>query len=133
VILLDTHALVWWVSDPARIPAPTRRRLDQTVAGGDAVLVSAISAWEVAMLVACGRLELTMPPEAWIANVEALPLVRFVPVDPRIAVASVRLEGFPHRDPVDRVIVATAIGLGATLVSADQRLRQYQPVTSIWD
>jgi PIN domain nuclease of toxin-antitoxin system len=132
VIVLDTHALVWWVAEPGRIPARARRLLDAVVAGGDAVLASAISAWEVAMLVARGRLALTMGADAWIAHVEALPFLRFVPVDPRIAVASVQLEGFPHRDPADRIIVATALGLGATLVTGDRRLRAYRGVKTVW-
>jgi PIN domain nuclease of toxin-antitoxin system len=73
-----------------------------------------------------------MGADAWIAHVEALPFLRFVPVDPRIAVASVQLEGFPHRDPADRIIVATALGLGATLVTGDRRLRAYRGVKTVW-
>jgi len=132
VIVLDTHALVWWVSDPSRIPAKARRAIGSAVAAGDPVYASSISVWEVAMLVAQGRLELTLDVEAWIAHVEALPLVQFVPVDNRVAVRAVRLEGFRHRDPADRMIVATALGLGATLVTADQRLQAYRPVNTLW-
>ena len=133
MIVLDTHALVWWVSDPAQLPAKARRVIDDVVAsGGDAVRVSAITAWEVAMLVTRGRLRLTLDVEAWIAHVEALPFVEFIPVDNRVALRAVRLEGFPHRDPADRMIVATALGLGATLVTADERILAYRPVRSVW-
>jgi PIN domain nuclease of toxin-antitoxin system len=130
--MLDTHALVWWVSDPERVPLKARRLIDAAVKAGDACAVSSISAWEVAMLVTLGRLRLTVELETWIANVEALPFVRFVPVDNRLAIGAVRLEDFPHRDPADRIIVATALALGATLVTADRRLHRYRRVKTAW-
>lgn len=132
MILLDTHALVWWASDPERIPQKARRAIEGAVRGGESLAVSSITVWEVAMLVARGRLELTLEVEAWITHVEALPFVQFVPVDHRIAIRAVRLEGFRHRDPADRMILATALGLGATLVTADQRLQAYRFVNTLW-
>jgi PIN domain nuclease of toxin-antitoxin system len=132
VIVLDTHALIWWVSTPARIPAKARRLIDGVVDSGDSLAVSSISIWELAMLAARGRLELTVPVDAWISSVEALPFVRFVPVDNRIAARAVALENFPHRDPADRMILSTALGLGAALVTADARLRAYRAVKSVW-
>ena len=80
-----------------------------------------------------GRLVFTIDPETWIASVEALPFLPFIPVDNRIAVRAVRLEDFSHRDTADRMIVATGLGLGATLVTADARLRAYKPITTVWD
>lgn len=132
MIVLDTHALVWWVSAPGRIPAKARRLIDGAVDSGDSVAVSSISIWELAMLAARGRLELTVPVDAWISSVEALPFVRFVPVDNRIAARAVALENFPHRDPADRMILSTALGLGAALVTADPRLRAYRAVKTVW-
>ncbi len=132
MIVLDTHALVWWVSAPARIPAKARRLIDGAVDSGDSVAVSSISIWELAMLAARGRLELTVPVDAWISSVEALPFVRFVPVDNRVAARAVALENFPHRDPADRMILSTALGLGAALVTADARLRAYRAVKTVW-
>ena len=131
MIVLDTHALVWWVSAPGRIPAKARRLIDAADAGEPAA-VSSISVWEVVLLVARGRLELTVPVESWIESVEALPFLRIVPVDNRIAARAVSLPDFPHRDPADRMIVSTALGLGATLVTADARLRGYHPVKTVW-
>jgi PIN domain nuclease of toxin-antitoxin system len=133
VILLDTHALVWWVSDPSRLPAKARRAVDAAVANKDAIAVSSISIWEVAMLVAAKRLEFSIDAATWISNVEALPFLQFIPVDNRIAADAVGLTDFPHKDPADRMIVATALSLNATLVTADKRLRAYDPVTSVWD
>jgi PIN domain nuclease of toxin-antitoxin system len=133
VIVLDTHALVWWVAEPKRLPAKARRLVDGYVDAGKPVSVSSISVWEIAMLVSRGRLAFTMEPSAWIARVEALPFLTFIPVDYRIAVRAVELEGFAHRDPADRIIVATAIAAGATLVTSDARIRGYSGVKTTWD
>jgi len=133
VIVLDTHALVWWMSSPDRIPAKARRVLDASVAEGKPVAVSSISVWEIAMLVERGRLELTLPSGVWLAHLEQLSWLSFVPVDNRIAVRAVHLEEYPHRDPADRIIVATALGLNATLVTADRRLHDYRPLRTVWD
>ena len=133
MIALDTHALLWWVSTPSRIPAKSRRILDAAVQDKSPVAVSSISLWEIAMLVERKRLELTIPVQMWIAHVEDLPWLTFVAVDNRIAVRSVHLDAFPHRDPADRIIVATALGLSATLVTADNRLRAYKPLRTLWD
>lgn len=133
MILLDTHALVWWIAEPKRIPVKARRALDAAVKADEAIAVSSISAWEIAMLVARDRLRFTIDADTWLNRVEALPFLAFVPVDNRIAARSVHLEGFPHRDPADRLIVATALGLGATVVTADRRLRGYRPLVTLWD
>ena len=133
MIALDTHALLWWVSSPERIPAKARRLLESSVAEKRPVAVSSITLWEIAMLVDRSRLELTVPVDVWIARVEDLPWLSFVPVDNRIAVRAVNLEAFPHRDPADRMIVATALGLNATLVTADTRLRRYRALRTVWD
>ena len=133
VILLDTHAWVWWAADPDRLPRPARTRLSQAVGRGEPLHVSAISVWEVAMLVERGRLELTIPVEAWIARAEAAPEISFVPVEHRTALRSVLLQDFPHRDPADRIIAATALDLGAALLTGDRRLREYAPLETVWD
>lgn len=133
MILLDTHALVWWVAEPKRIPAKARRAIDAAVKANEAIAVSSISVWEIAMLVARKRLASTIDADVWMDSVEALPFLTFLPVDNRVAVRSVQLEGFPHCDPADRLIVATALGVGATVVTADSRLRSYKPITTLWD
>lgn len=131
-MVLDTHAWVWWVAKPERIPLKTRRLLDKRVASGDPLFISSISAWEVAMLVAHGRLELSMDAPTWIRKSEELPFLTFVPVDNAIALRAVGLDGFLHRDPADRIIVATTLGLGARLVTGDKRLHSYRAVRTLW-
>lgn len=132
MIVLDTHAFVWWVASPDRLPRKARARLDRTVGEGDALRVSSISAWEVAMLAARDRLALTMDVSAWLAAAEALPLVEFVPVDNAVALRAAALPDTLPRDPADRIIAATALGLGATLVTGDERLRRYRSLPTLW-
>ena len=133
VILLETHAWVWWVADPAHLPDAARHAIQESLDEGEPVRVSAISTWEVAMLVSRGRLELTTDVADWIAHNEAAPEITFVPVDNRIALRSVQLVDFDHRDPADRLIAATALGLNAVLLTADARLRAYAPLVTVWD
>lgn len=84
------------------------------------------------MLSERGRLTLTIGVDDWVAHCEALPFLSFVPVSNRIALESVRLAGSPPPDPVDRIIIATALSLGAVLVTADRHIRAYGPVRAIW-
>jgi PIN domain nuclease of toxin-antitoxin system len=74
----------------------------------------------------------SMPLDEWIGHSEALPYLHFVAVDSPIALRSNALPGRWHEDPADRIIVATALQLGAALVSKDGRLRRQQTVQTIW-
>lgn len=123
-VVLDTHVLVWLMAGDMRLPRDVRQRIDNASYGGG-VNVSAISLWEVAMLVAKGRLRLKRDVGEWVELVAANPGLTVVPLAPEIAVASTRLPGELHRDPADRMIVATARMLGATLVTADRALLDY--------
>lgn len=130
MILLDTHVWLWWLSDPSKLSSSAAALIDQAVAE-DAVAISAISAWEVAVLVDRGRLDLDRSVDAFVRQTEALPFVHLVDVDARIAVASVRLD-LPHRDPADRLIVATARLLDATLITKDAVLRDDPQCRVAW-
>lgn len=131
MILLDTHTWIWWVASPDEISQAAREEIDRAMERKE-ILISSISCWELTLLVRKGRLELTMPVEEWIARSEALPFVRFVPLDNRIALRSNRLPGEIHEDPADRIIIATALTLGAALVSKDTRIRDYPHLETIW-
>ena len=130
-IVLDTHAWIWWVSDPELLSAEVRRLIEQAMET-ESIHISCISAWEVAMLVDRGRLELTMTVEDWVAKSESLPFFSFVPVSNAIALKSVVLPAPLHQDPADRIIVATAMALGATLVTRDEKLLAYPHVKTVW-
>ena len=124
--------LVWWVTgQTAALSRKARTAIDKEAARGE-ILVSSISAWEIAMLVERGRLHLTMDVEKWLDIVTEIEAVRFVPVSNRIAVKSVALPGEFHKDPADRLIVATARDAAAPLVTADENIRHYTHVATIW-
>lgn len=131
MILLDTHAWIWWASGDRALSARARSAVERE-SGEGGIRVSSISVWEAAMLVLRGRLELTIPVEDWILRCEAIPSLEFVPVDNRIALESTRLPGRIHADPADRLIVATAMLLRIPLVTMDRRLRRYRHVRTIW-
>jgi PIN domain nuclease of toxin-antitoxin system len=132
VILLDTHAWVWYLADPGRLSAKALKAIEERTSRPAEVQVSSISAWELALLVERGRVRLSVDPDAWMAHAEALPFLRYVPVDNRIAVAAVRLPPAVPSDPADRIIVATALLAGIPLVTADKRLRRCRVVRTIW-
>ncbi|MFY3457768.1 twitching motility protein PilT [Achromobacter xylosoxidans] len=131
MIVLDTHALVWWAAGDSQLSRAAREAIEAEAQDGE-ILVSAISAWEVAMLAKAGRLALTMDAAAWLDTVAEVPAIRFVPVDVRISVQSVDLPGEFHKDPADRIIVATARHHSVPLVSADLKIRDYPHVQTIW-
>jgi len=128
VIVLDTAAWIWCASDPARLSPGARRALDES----ETALVSAISVWEVAMLVAKRRIQLDRPVEQWIDIALSLPQIQLAALEPGIAIRSTRLPGPLHPDPADRIILATALEYSAPIVTPDQRIREYPHVHSLW-
>jgi PIN domain nuclease of toxin-antitoxin system len=131
MIVLDTHAWVWYASGSAELSERSRKAIESAAVAG-LLYLSSVSALEVAMLGKRGRLQLTIDVRDWIARAEMLPGLRIVPVDNHIAVKSVFLPPPLHSDPADRIIVATALTLGATLITRDERLRQYHFVKTHW-
>lgn len=129
MIVLDTHAWVWWVSEPDRLSARARAAIDYARTIG----VSPVSAWEIATKAARGRLRLDRDVRVWVAQALARPRVELAALTAEIAVAAGRLgdDGF-HGDPADRMIAATAIALGAELVTRDERIREHPGVRTLW-
>ncbi len=131
MIVLDTHVWVWWVTGARQLSSTAADVIDES-AGLEAIYLSSISVWEVALLVERGRLELSMQLDDWIAQSESLPFLHFVPLNNRIALRSITLPGLIHRDPADRIILATTLSLGAKLVTKDDKLRSYSQIETIW-
>jgi PIN domain nuclease of toxin-antitoxin system len=107
LILLDTHAWLWWLSQDAALSDGARSAIEQA-AGEQSVTVSTISTWELALLVARRRIELKIPVAEWVAASESITELRFLAPSNRIMLESVSLPGPFHSDPADRIIVATA-------------------------
>ncbi|HEX2091999.1 MAG TPA: type II toxin-antitoxin system VapC family toxin [Longimicrobiaceae bacterium] len=124
-LLLDTHVWIWLMEGAAAEVAPSvLERIRQASARG-MVLVSAISAWEVAMLAAKGRIRLAMEVGEWVRRGLAAPGVRLAELSPEILVESTRLPGEVHGDPADRMLIATARRVGAALVTRDAAILAY--------
>jgi len=139
VILLDTHVLIWWASGDLQRLSPQARaaieaEIERAAKPGQApgLLVSAISCWEVAMLVQRGRLALSLEVERWLAVVASIPAVRLLPLEPAVAVAATRLPEPFHADPADRFLVAQSRELAVPLLSADRKIRDYPHGQSVW-
>ena len=129
MIVLDTHAWLWWVSQPDKLSRPARAAIEAASEIG----VSTLSAWEVAMLVGKGRIALDRDISIWVR--QALALERVVVLSPSadVAVAAALLdaEDFPG-DPADRLIYATARSTGASLVTRDEALHRFDARTAVW-
>lgn len=117
MILLDTHALLWFATDDAKLGSRADRAADAALRK-DEVLVSAFSFWELAMLHGKGRIAVDGTIGAFRVDALAHGIVE-VPVDGAVAIGAASLDDF-HGDPADRVIVASALARGATLVTADE-------------
>lgn len=131
MIVLDTHALVWWVTGDPALSKKAKAAIMREQDGGE-IIVSSISAWEIAMLVEREKLLLSMDVNSWLATVAQIEGVRFAPVDVEIATKSVTLPGEFHKDPADRMIVATARKFAVPLVTKDEKIRAYAHVKTIW-
>lgn len=131
MIVLDTHVLVWWVSGAGRLSPRARRELRSAVPRAPA-LASAISVLEIATAVRRGRLSLGVPVGQWFADLGALPELRLQPVTADIAALAGSFDEHAPGDPADRLIAATAISLGAKLITADSRLRAMPRLQSAW-
>lgn len=122
-LLLDTCAAIW-VANGDPISDPSREAIEQA-AHENQILLSPITAWEVATLVRKGRLTLSMAHESWFDALLALPGIALAPMPPRTLMASAFLPGDPPADPADRIIAATARADNLVLMTRDRRLLDY--------
>ena len=128
MIVLDTATWIWLSSDRDKLSDPARMTIEAH--GGGAV--SAISAWEVGMLVSKGRITVDRPVDRWTDAAMRANDLEAVPVDHRIATLATLLPGEPPRDPADRIIVATALHHGGIVVTPDRRLHDYPFCPTVW-
>jgi PIN domain nuclease of toxin-antitoxin system len=121
-LLLDTHILLWLDSGSERLCASTRDLIDTCRREGGTVQVSAVSVWEIAVLVDTGRIGLDLPVAVWIERFAAQPGIELLPLSCRAAALAYQLHHLAHRDPGDRLLIATAIERSCPLVTYDTRI-----------
>ncbi|MFT5430011.1 MAG: PIN domain nuclease of toxin-antitoxin system [Myxococcota bacterium] len=129
VIVLDTHAWIWYVADPDRLSEPARL----AIAGASSIAVSPISCWEIATKAARGKLILDRDVDVWIRQALACDRVELTPISASIATQAGLLgnSGF-HGDPADRILAATAMAAGTCLVTKDAQIQAFEPVQTVW-
>lgn len=126
-VLLDTQVFLWWAVGDRRLPRDVGRQIREP---GNAVFVSAVSAWEIAVKAKSGKLRLPMPVWEFITDartrLDALPLA----FDDGAVVHLTKLPDH-HRDPFDRMLICQAIEHDLMLVTADDQIRRY-PIKTLW-
>ena len=126
MIVVDTHVWVWWINQDSRLtPAEVALLRGHE---DDAIGVPAICLWEIALLTGKGRLSLATPTEEWLDAALLYPGMRLLPLTPAISVDSVGLPGDFHKDPADRLIVATARVHSSPLLTHDAAIIDYAHV-----
>ena len=123
-LLLDTCAVIW-VAEDEPISERAVLALDEAHATDQFVYVSPITAWELGLLVARGRLTTIIKPQLWFERLLDVPNVRLADMSPDLLISSSFLPGEPPRDPANRIIAATAREYGYTLMTRDRLLLDY--------
>lgn len=131
MILLDTCAVVWDALDPSRVTRKAMQAIDRADRH-DALIVSDISVWEIAMLIDKGRVEVATGAANFINLFLQSRSVSVEPISPEIAELSTNLDSDIGGDPADRIIAATSIVRNAQLVTADHTLRASELVDTVW-
>ncbi|MDM9582469.1 MULTISPECIES: type II toxin-antitoxin system VapC family toxin [unclassified Nostoc] len=131
MILLDTHIWLWWLHTPEQLSERGRTLL--TIGENqNALIVSAISVWEIAVKHSNGKLPLPLTVNEWFALAKTRPGITIEPLDPLDAIASTQLPGDFHKDPADRIIVAIAYRRNIELMTCDQKILNYPHVKTLW-
>lgn len=126
MVAVDTHALLWWTLEPAKLSARARAALD----GAERIAVPVIVFWEVALLARLGKITLGSSAADWLREVRSIARIEQLPLTAEIAVAADGLA--MHPDPADRFIVATAIQQQLALVTKDKAIQSAKVVATIW-
>ena len=124
-VLLDTHIALWLDSGSDKLRRPTLDLIENCWRDGGTIYLSAVSAWEIALLVDGDRISLDLPVDAWVQRFISRPGIKAAPLDVRAASRAYRIPGLEHRDPADRLLIATAIELGCPLITYDDRISRF--------
>ena len=124
MILLDTNALLWLAESDPRLGSTARKTIAQAAKTAK-ILVSAVSFWEIGLLVSKGRITLLEPLSRWADAVVARTDIMVIPVDAAIAIEAGLLPGELHGDPGDRFMIATGRLLRTPLLTSDRKILAY--------
>ena len=130
MILLDTHIALWLTLESRNLTRKASALLTDARRQEEAVAIASITLIETARLIAHGRITIQISLDAYMAELEARFTV--LPITAAVAAASTRLPASYPRDPADRIIGATALVHGATLITADERIRKAKAVRTLW-
>jgi PIN domain nuclease of toxin-antitoxin system len=130
VILLDTHVVLWLTTDPTKLSSKGKSAIEDARKNGDGLAISDITLLELATLASKGRIRLGISLESFLQEVEA----RFVvlPISGRACARAMGLPTAYPKDPADRIIGATALVEGLTLITADREILRSKVVRTIW-
>lgn len=130
MILLDTHIALWLTLETRQLTRKSTQRLAEALRQEETLAIASITLVETARLIAHGRITIHVGLDSYMAELESH--FTALPITAAIAAATTRLPASYPRDPADRIIGATALVHGATLVTADQRIRKAKAVQTLW-
>jgi PIN domain nuclease of toxin-antitoxin system len=123
-LLLDTCAAIW-ISEEQPLANEAVTAVERSYRSAEFIYLSPITAWEIGLLVSCGKLTSPMSPQRWFERLLEAPGVRLADMSPDVLIASSFLPGTPPRDPADRILAATAREYGYRLMTRDTPLLAY--------
>jgi PIN domain nuclease of toxin-antitoxin system len=130
VILLDTHVVLWLAFEPEKVSANAHRRIAEVRSANEGLAVSCITLLELATSASKGRFNVVMTIEAFLDEIEAKFIV--LPITSSACGLTLKLPANYPRDPADRIIGATAIAQGMTLITADRNILASNAFPAVW-
>ena len=130
MILVDTHVVVWLAFDQAKISKAARAAIDHARMDGEGLAISDITLLELMTLTSKGRIRLDISLESFLREIEARFIV--LPISGRVCARALGLPATYSKDPADRIIGATALVEGLSLLTADRQIRRSRAVHTIW-
>lgn len=124
MIVLDTCALIWWTLDPENLSEPALKACENIYRTGG--IISSISLWEIGIKIKKGTLDIGLTLEEYIQRLRQIDELEIVPVDEYIWAKNISFD-WPHKDPADRTIVATAFLKNLPIVTKDNAIKHFYP------